>query len=278
MARRVFISVDMEGVDGVVSPDQATPGRRNYEFARRLMIREANAAVRGAYRGGATEVLVNDSHDGMLNLKREDIDGRAELISGSHKKYSMMEGLDDSFSCALFVGYHSMASGGGVLSHTMSGHLSKVRVNNYPGSEGVLNAMLAGSMNVPVTLVCGDELAVGEVLAACPAARKVIVKNSIDRFAARNSGFADVERAVEEEASLAVAGATNTEPFRPRPPIEVEIEFAQPSIARRANLSGLLEFRPPSSVIIRADNGHDAWVAFRGAISLAATARDPDYG
>jgi D-aminopeptidase len=97
--KRVYISVD----------DQTSAGQPEYARARKLMAEDANAAIRGAFDGGATHVLVNDSHGGQRNLLPEDLDPRASLISHSFKRHGMMEGLDDTFDAVVFVGYHAKA-------------------------------------------------------------------------------------------------------------------------------------------------------------------------
>ena len=98
---KIYISADIEGVAGVVSPQQGQPGNPEYERARRLMTEEVSAAIDGAFAGGATEVLVNDSHGPMTNIIPELLDPRAELILGKPKAANMCAGLDASFTGAL---------------------------------------------------------------------------------------------------------------------------------------------------------------------------------
>ncbi len=122
---KVFISIDMEGISGVVNSEQCTPGNPEYERARLLMTQEANAAILGARAAGATEVVVSDSHGGMRNLLIEELDTWADLICGSPKPFGMMEGLDDSFGVVFMVGYHARAgtpaNGDGQASHRQPG-------------------------------------------------------------------------------------------------------------------------------------------------------------
>src|SRR5438552_7510001 len=98
---RVYISVDMEGVAGVVHEDQTDPidprHAGEYNRFRRLMTNEANAAIEGAIAAGATTVLVNDSHWLMRNLLAEELHPAAELLSGGPKLHSMVEGIDGGF-------------------------------------------------------------------------------------------------------------------------------------------------------------------------------------
>src|SRR5690606_42110900 len=115
---KVLISTDIEGVAGVVDAQQVRTGNVEYERARQWMTAEANAAVAGAFDGGATEVYVNDSHGGFRNMIASDIDARAILISGKPRIYSMMTGLEFGVSAVAMVGHHSRAQGRGVPAHT----------------------------------------------------------------------------------------------------------------------------------------------------------------
>ncbi len=276
--RRVFISVDMEGLTGVVSPNQVLPGRADYERFRVVMLRETNAVIRGAFDGGADGVLVNDSHDGMLNLKIEWLDERAELISGYHKPLSMVQGIDGGFACAFFVGYHSMASGEGVLSHTMTGIVSRAYLNGVPASEGVINAMVAGRFGVPVGLVAGDQYAVSEVHAVCPDARGVVVKRAIDRYSALSESLTRVEEELHRAAEEAVKSAESLRVYSPSKPITLTVEFAQSSLAARVLYAPIARRVDSRTIEIVGDDPLDVYMRFRASLSLASTARDPDYG
>ena len=156
---QVFVSVDMEGVAGVVHVDQTRRTGHDYERAREWMTAECNAAVQGAFLGGATSVIVNDSHADMRNLLIDRLDTRVELISGSLKPLSMVQGIRRADSCALFVGYHAgAASRAGILDHTYySRVVVRLRVGDRDWNETAINAAVCGSLGVPVGLVTGDE-------------------------------------------------------------------------------------------------------------------------
>src|SRR5512134_80428 len=124
---KVYISVDLEGIAGVVATTQTTPGGLNYDWARRLMLAETNAAIEGAFSGGATEVVVNDSHGPQTNLRADEIDRRAALITGQPKPLGMAQGIDSSFQAAIYIGYHAPGStADAVHGHTFSGALKTV--------------------------------------------------------------------------------------------------------------------------------------------------------
>ena len=155
---KTFISVDMEGVSGITDPEDVLPDGADYQRGRVFMTGDANAAILGAYDGGADEVLVNDSHWIMRNLLLEQLDPRARTIKGLHKSLCMVQGLDPSYDGAVFVGYHACAgTEGGVLNHTLLGkEIQNVYLNGEPTGETRLNAAYAGHFGVPVLVVAGD--------------------------------------------------------------------------------------------------------------------------
>jgi len=123
---RVYISVDMEGIAGISHPAPTGSKDAKYPAAVALMVAETNAAIEGALAGGATAVLVNDSHGGMFNLTPADIHRDATVLQGQ-KAWSMVAGAQPgpdgarSFDVALFVGYHARAGHPrGTIAHTYS--------------------------------------------------------------------------------------------------------------------------------------------------------------
>jgi len=182
---RILISVDMEGISGVVLSDHTRSSHKEYERFRRLMTAEANAAIEGALAGGATEVIVNDSHARMANILIEDLNPAVQLISGSPKPYGMMQGIGPGTAGVFLVGYHSASgSASAVLEHTMSGRLVDLQLNGRSVGEMGFNAALAGSYSVPVLLVTGDDAMVREARALLGDIETVAVKEGITRSAA----------------------------------------------------------------------------------------------
>src|SRR3989441_5144592 len=191
---RVYISVDMEGIAGVVHESQTDPTTPAFaaEYARfrRFMTAEANAAVEGALAAGATRVLVNDSHWFMRNLLAEELHQTAGVVSGDPKPRSMMQGIDQQggFDAALFTGYPARAgTRNAILDHTYAGRIHDVRLNQQPVGELGLNAALAGVHGVPVVLVSGDSAVAAEAKDLLgDGVATVIVKEAVRRPAAEN--------------------------------------------------------------------------------------------
>jgi D-amino peptidase len=247
-SKTVFISADMEGISGVVGPEQLAAGGAEYDRSRRLMADDVNAAVRGARAGGARRIVVNDSHGSMQNLRIEDLEGGVQLISHSFKRYGMMEGLDDSFDAAIFIGYHTKGgSPAGIFAHTGSGIVRDVRVNGQSLGEGGLNTLVAAWYGVPVVLVTGDDAAVEEVGRVATGARKVTVKRAINPRAAELRPLADVHNEILRAAREAVAAAARREPRREKT-YTVEVQFNDLLIPQIAEILPEMERPAPDTI------------------------------
>jgi D-amino peptidase len=235
---RVYLSVDMEGVAGVVHVDQTRRTGHDYERARKWMTAEANAAIQGAYDAGATGVVVNDSHGDMRNLVLEELDPRAEVISGSLKPLSMVEGAVAGFGCALFVGYHAGAgSRAGILDHTYYGRVvNRCRVGTTDWNETALNAAVCGALGIPVALVTGDQTVCAQAREMLGEVETVEVKTAITRYAARSVHPAVAQEWIRKGAARAVKRAPELRPFTPPLPFALEIDFVNTACADAAEL------------------------------------------
>jgi D-amino peptidase len=214
--KKVYISADMEGISGIVGDDQVSAEGAEYGRSRKLMAEDVNAAIRGALAGGATEIVVNDSHGSQRNLLPEDLDPSARLISHSFKRFGMMEGLDETFDAVIFIGYHAKAdTPAGLFAHTGSGVLRDLQIDGRSVGEGGMNTMLAAWYGVPVVLVTGDDVAVAQVKEVATAARGVVVKRAINVRAAELRSLHESRKEIEAAARDAVAGAKKIAAARP---------------------------------------------------------------
>jgi D-amino peptidase len=269
---KVLISVDMEGISGVVSGDHTSSKHKEYGRFRRLMTAEANAAIEGALAGGAAQIVVNDSHGGMTNILIEELNPAATLISGSPKPFSMMQGIGPDVDAVFFVGYHGASgTGAAVLEHTWSGSVVETRLNGQVVGETGLNAALAGAYGVPVVLVTGDDAVAEEARALLGAkVETVAVKEGLGRTAAQCLHPEVARQHIREAAERALE--LNVSPFVVPPPITVRIAF------QRATHVDMAELVPGSR---RVDGRTLEWTgedmpsvykAFRAMVSLAWSA------
>ncbi|MFE7674388.1 M55 family metallopeptidase [Streptomyces albidoflavus] len=225
---RILISVDMEGVSGIVHPRETNPDGYDYGRARALMTAEANAAVAGVLDAEpGAEVWVADAHGSYRNLLPEEVDRRARLVRGKPRPLGMLGGIDERTDAVLFVGYHVRAGAGpGVLAHTMSDALLDVRVDGRSLGEIGLNAAMAGHLGVPVILLSGDDAACAEVRELVPGVRTVAVKEALGQFAAAGLHPEEAREQLRRAAAEAVAGRAGAEPLALSGPLAVEVDLA----------------------------------------------------
>lgn len=239
---RIVISVDMEGIGGIVDRVQLMPGERLYQESRAYMVAEMKSVVRAVWAHGATEVLVNDSHDGMLNLawsELGDLPRGTKLLSGTGKRLSMGQGFPGS-AAAMFVGYHARAgTAPAVMDHTYSGDIHHLALNGQEVGETGLNAYLAGFYGVPVALVTGDQALVAEARALLPEVEAVTTKEALGRRSALLPSPADLADQLEAAAGRAMdrlAAGRGPAPLSLAGPVDLEVGFMTTQAADTACL------------------------------------------
>lgn len=272
---KAYISVDMEGIAGISHPAPTARGDIEYPAAVALMVGEANAAIDGAFWGGATEVVVNDSHGAMHNLTPIEMDPRARLVQGQ-KAWSMVAGAgpDRGFGVALFVGYHARAGDPlGTIGHTYSGRPVSTSLNGRPVGESGLNAIALGAWGVPVGLVCGDDRVAGETAAWFPWAERVVVKEGLGRNAAISVHPSAAREAVRAGAERAVRRAIGGEmqPLVLEPPYTIEVVYQTSAQADFAAIVPGAERFGDTAVRFAATDPLIAYRGFLAGLRLAGT-------
>ncbi len=269
---KVYISVDMEGIAGIVAASQTSSTGANYEWARKLMLAEANAAIEGAYQAGATEVVVNDSHGSQVNLKADEIDRRASLITGQPKPLGMAQGLDSTFDAAVYIGYHAPGStSDAVHGHTFSGALKTVTLNGTEVGEYGLNAIVAGHFGVPVAFIAGDRAAVDMARSFIPGSEGLSVKDGIGFYAARTMHPLEAREKITAGVRAALAKRIARPPLRLTMPITLEIELDNlPHTDTAALVPGVERV---SGRVVRY-TANDALTIYKVARVIMALARD----
>ena len=262
-AKKVYISVDMEGISGVSGDDQVNAGGAEYGRSRKLMAEDLNAAIRGALEAGATDILVNDSHGGQRNLLPEDVHVSARLISHSFKRHGMMEGLDETFDAIIFIGYHAKADAPrGLFAHTGTGVVRDLQINGRSVGEGGMNAALAAWYGVPVVVVTGDDTAVAEVKESVPAVRGVVVKRAINVRAVELKPLQQARKEIEAAAREGVAGARKPAPQRTGP-FRVQMRFRNFTIPEVATAFREVEPVAPDTVAFSRETMPEAYRLIR---------------
>jgi len=236
--RKIFISVDMEGISGVVQPPQLAPDGFEYQRAREWMTGEVNAAIAGIREAGPSEIVVADSHGNGQSLLIDKLPDDVRTVRGFPRPLEMMQGIDESFSAAVFIGYHASEwTPNAVRGHTISSaRLLGIKLNGTEVSEGMYNAALAGQFGVPVAFVSGDRLAVTQLQQVAPAAEGAIVKEPYGYHSAQTVTPARGQAMIRDGLKRAMAklGSGSLTPYRLNAPIALEVGFKLTIDAERA--------------------------------------------
>lgn len=224
---KVHISVDMEGIAGVVTGDQLGPSGFEYGRFREFMTKEALAAVAAAKEAGATEIVVADSHGNGENLLVEQFPPDVKIVRSWPRKLEMMGGIDQTFDAAVFIGYHaSTTNPTGVRAHTFSSAtLTKVTLNGVEMTEGAWNAAVAGHFNVPVVMMSGDDAAVAEVRKVIGPIEGVETKTSLGFHSAVTLTPAAVQAMIGPAVKAGLAKRASFKPYKPQGPLVVDVTF-----------------------------------------------------
>lgn len=224
---KVYISADMEGVAGVVGGDQLGPEGFEYSQFRKFMTAEVNAAIEAARDVGATEIVVSDSHGNGLNLLLDALPQDIELVRSWPRPLGMMEGIDDSFGAAIFIGYHASAGNtDGIAAHTMSGaDFSSVKINGIEMTEGGMNALIAGYFGVPVVMISGDDAAVREVSDMLGPIEGAVVKWHISHASGRTLMPKAAQALIKEKAQAGLRRRLELKPFRIEGPLILDLTY-----------------------------------------------------
>lgn len=273
---KLFLSTDFEGTSGIVAWEQIIEGGAEYAQGRILLTNEVNAVIAGASLAGASEFVVNDAHSAMRNLHPQDLQGEATLITGRHKPLYMMEGLNSSFDGVLFVSYHgSLGAERAILSHTYNPRaVWEARINGEIVGESGINALVAAHYGVPIIFVSGDEVTAHEAATIAPQAEKIVVKESLGRFAASNLHPDVACRLLSEGATRAVRNISTMRPPAFTLPVALEVTFLVADMAELALWVRNVERVGPRTIAIRSENLLDLYRSFVAVILLTRTLVD----
>ena len=224
---KVYISADMEGIAGVVSPDQLGPTGFEYSRFREFMTAEVLAAIEGAREAGATEILVSDSHGNGLNLLVERLPADVRVVRSWPRPLGMMEGIDSTFSAVIFIGYHAGTTNpAGVRAHTFSSaNYAAVALNGVQVPEAGVNAAVAGYYGVPVVLISGDDVAVDEARRLIGDIEGAVVKRAISFHAASTLTPQAAQTLIKARVKTALARRGSLRPYRVTAPVRLDLTF-----------------------------------------------------
>lgn len=235
---KVFISVDMEGISGVIDRTDVRAGDGDYQYFRMVMTKETNAAIEGALQAGATEIIVRDSHGSARNILPEELHPEAKLLrSWVGGPLGMMDGIDETFDAVIFIGYHAKAgTPNAVLAHTMSSaNITDVNINGISCPELGYNAMIAGYFKVPVVFLSGDRAACEQAKTVLGNIGTVSVKEGMGA-AALNLHPEKSRKLITDGVKKAIGRLGDFKPFEIAAPYKIEVTYKNEETAHNAAL------------------------------------------
>jgi len=268
---KVFISVDMEGISGIVHGNQTSRDQPEYEKGRALMVGDVNAAIEGVLALGKAEIVVSDGHGSMMNLKPDELNENAVLVRGSPKPLTQMAGIDRGFDAALFVGYHSKrGTMRGTLDHTISGRIiDSITINGLEVGETAINAAIAGYHGVPLISVSGDLAVTREAKEIITNIETVAVKEAVSRTAAKCLHPKKARELIRKGVTEALKKRSSIEPFKFESPIEVKVKYVNSIMADAVEFMPSAERIDGRTVRFMLDDYLKAFCAIRASIYIA---------
>jgi len=271
---KILIAADMEGISGVIHWDHVDSQHPEYQRFRRIMTGDVNAAIQGAFEGGADEVVVADGHDSARNILIEDLDPRARLYSGTPSPLAMLQGVDQGVDGAMFVGYHARAGApNAILDHTWSSErVANVWLGGRLVGEAGLNGAVCGQFNVPVIMISGDQTVCAEAVEWLGSLETAVVKQASGRMAAECLPVSVAHQKIQAAAARAVGrlrAGQAPPPLKLPPPITVAVDFMKSEMADKAMICPGAKRGPDRRVAYTADDMLSVYSAFRTLQSLA---------
>lgn len=257
---KIYISADLEGVNGVINHHQTESFGDGYNYARKQQQKELNCIIDSLISAGIENITLNDAHGRMDNLILSDLNSKVQLITGKPKPISMMYGLDETYKCAIFAGYHAGAgSENAVLPHTFSQIYKNIKLNGELVGEVELNAIYAGIKKVPVVLVTGD-------CAVCQQAEKIVktiksvsVKKAISSTAAICRPEEELFEELRNKTVEAVKNINSMDLLIQNPPYKLEIDFNDIKMADIAEFLPCLMRISDTCVVYESENYEDVY-------------------
>ena len=259
--RAVLIVTDAEGVAGICRQSLTETTSSEHQ---RLLTGEVNAAIRGFFAGGATEVVVWDGHDGSQTLSTLTIEPRAKLIQGSLGASLLLE---RGWAGLAFLGQHARANRSpAVMAHSYSSlGIQKMTLNGREVGEIETRTALAGWYGVPAIFLSGDQAAAEDMRAIVPDAETATVKEALGYYACLSMSAPETQALIEKKARESVAKISKIRPYRIDGPVSLEIEFTT-----RSTLSPQVSYTPgverigPRTIRYSGKDFMEAWRSYAG--------------
>jgi D-amino peptidase len=274
---KVFISADMEGISGKVHWEFSKESDSGeWDRDRQIMSEHVKAAIEGAIEGGASEIVINDSHMSMRNLTIDRLDfEQVQVITGQPKPLCMMEGVDNTYSAAFLIGYHGMSGAHpGVLNHSFCPlSIREIKINGIPVGELGVNAGIAGYFNVPIALVAGDNVLAEEAQERLGEVEAAIIKEAVNMTTAKCLPLKAANELIKQKSKAALERCKDMRPLVYDTPTEIEVDFFMTNMADAAALIPGSQRKGGTTVSYNSSDFLELFKAFQAMFMLGEKVR-----
>jgi len=259
-----MIRCDIEGVSGVVSYEQAEPGKAEYELGRQLLKADLLACVDGLFAGGASEVVIYDEHYYGRNIDPAWLPANVSVICGKPPyRADWAGGLDASFAGVVLLGFHSMfGTPGGLLTHTYELDIRQLRLNGVAVGEIGIEAAIAGDCGVPLVLVTADSAGAAEAEALVPGVRTAVVKDAINDHGARCFPLVETTERIRSLALLSVREPPDAVPYQVASPATLEVELNDGAYLDAFRARNTADMKGANVAVIRGPTATAVWADY----------------
>ena len=257
---KIFAISDMEGITGVHFRPQTKPGTPEYKKAQDFLMSDLNAAISGAFDGGASEFVIYDLHESGRNVDLERLDSRAKLISGKPPvTFGAEWAMNSSYDGLFIIGNHAKTyTPNAVFPHAYSLIDAELSVNGVSVGEIGMEGLIAGTYDVPLALVTGDKAASDEAKSLCGKIHTAVVKQDAGYGAAKCLPVSKTAEIIRQAAMDAVRNIKNIPPIIMNSPYEIKIEFRGEVYSDLSEIDGI-ERIIDNTFSLKGDDLHIMW-------------------
>jgi D-amino peptidase len=222
---KIYIMTDMECLSGNTRPFKGLP-----PYMVNRLTGDTNAAIKGAFDGGADEVILRDGHFRGKNMKRSRIDKRAVFDDDRSRWCGCM---DSGFDATIMIGQHAMAGTyRAFLDHTQNSKAWFVHsLNGRPVGEIGEWAAMAGYFGVPLIFVAGDRAGCAEAGKLIPGIFTCATLRGIERSRAVALPLSEAHNKIRRGVARAVRGYRRVKPFRVKCPVKSRLTLYRTDMA-----------------------------------------------
>lgn len=261
---KYMIRCDIEGVSGVVSYEQAEPGKPEYEFGQRMFMNDLLALIDGLNDADAKEIIIYDEHYYGRNIDVDELPVNVSAICGKPPYRSDWSGgLDSSFDGVILLGFHSkFGTSNGLLHHSYELDIKDLRLNGISVGEIGMEAAIAGDHHVPVLMITGDSAGVAEAEKLLPGILGIIVKESISEIGGVCYPSEKTTQMIMECATEIVRNTSDVKPFNIGTDVTLEIEFNDGDYLCQVCKQFPDEMSNDCTLVVKGQSATDVWAKY----------------